>query len=203
MKTLRITIAMTLLSVCSLALSAQETVAANTGFFIELGFSIDQHNNYYNEDKYTSPVITPMIGYRFHSRWTAGAGVGFETGHNRLHKPKYSVFATYDIVRSDRWSVFVQGQAAYSHKKEEVILLGDPNATHGPIYEKHDWWEGGVRFGASYDFNDHFSALVRYLYIGYSSRTPYSKKIDGVLGKHDFIMDAGVRPLQLSLRYTF
>lgn len=171
----------------AVSLIARENQMQKRGFFGEVGIGLmDTH-----EDK-TRARFIPAVGYRISSRWVAGVGVTFSTGSYHIYGASPMLFGSYDFIRTNKIGIFAQGQ--FSYAKEVLHLDGD-------VFQ--DLWEGGLRFGASYDFNSHFSVVLRYLYIGYSRRSNHDHDRTGVVGDHDFIMDAGVRPLQLSLRYTF
>ena len=134
-----------------------------------------------------------------------GIGVTFLTAKDEdfkdfpsIYKPIPNLFVSYDFLRFKHFSVFAQLQGAYS--KDNIHYDGYP---YPPYPHNHNLWECGIRFGAAYELNRHFSARLRYLFIGYSKRSDHDSYRRGVVGDNDFIMDAGLRPLQLSVRYTF
>lgn len=185
---------MTLLSV-----KAQENESFRKSIFLEFGAGYACHDKYksalWNETRHEgSAMLTPMVGYRFHPRWAAGFGVTFPVGEDRLYGPMPQLFVSYDFLKINDFSVFAQLQGMWG---------ADRNDYDGGTPRYTDMWECGMRFGASYRFSNHISANIRYLFIGYSRRASADRYRRGVVGDHDFIMDAGVRPLQLSLRYTF
>lgn len=187
------------ISLPTLSAKAQENSSFMNNVFIEFGVSYSRYNKYVSsflkETKYEgSTMLTPMIGYKFHPRWSAGVGVTFSVGEDRLYNPMPSLFVSYDFVKIRNFSVFAQLQGTYGTDRYDYDG-GTPKYT--------DMWECGMRFGASYRISDHFSVNLRYLFIGYSRRASSDRYRGGVVGDNDFIMDAGLRPLQLSVRYTF
>lgn len=204
----------------SFSMVAQERKSPLRNFFGEVGVGMGKHLAPYTDGIHRSTTqITTAIGYKFHPRWNAGVGLTFEAGKYREFRPKTSVFASYDFFRYHRLSVFAQLQGSYCYTKEYSPLDGfNPDGINNsnsldPIIYRHEMWECGVRFGASVNINNHLSVMLRYLFIGYSTRNDYNRfkkgitdnygNLSGIVGKHNFIMDAGLRPLQLSLRYTF
>ena len=193
------------LSLLCLTLSSSFLRAESNGrfpknLFVEFGVGYTCFFDYGWDIKSAGPILTPMIGYKFHPRWAIGFGVKFqiEESIRRLYKPMPTLFVSYDFLRFKHFSVFAQLQGTYGKDKMHYdgnYLVPDTN--------NHDLWECGARFGAAYELNSHFSARLRYLFIGYSKRSDADDYRRGVVGDNDFIMDAGLRPLELSLRYTF
>ena len=60
--------------------------------------------------------------------------------------------------------------------------------------------EGGINPGASYSLNNHFSILLKYLFIGFNGE---DRKSGAMIKSKNFIIDANWRRLQLGLQYIF
>ena len=61
--------------------------------------------------------------------------------------------------------------------------------------------EGGINPGASYALNNHFSILLKYLFIGFNGEDRKKRSHDK--NPKNFIIDANWRRLQLGLQYIF
>lgn len=199
-----------IISLLCLTLSSSSMRAEGNGrfpknLFVEFGVGYACFHKYQISSRDRNILLTPLIGYQFHPRWAVGIGVTFLTAKDEdfkdfpsIYKPIPNLFVSYDFLRFKHFSVFAQLQGTYGKDKMHYdgnYLVPDTN--------NHDLWECGARFGAAYELNSHFSARLRYLFIGYSKRSDADDYRRGVVGDNDFIMDAGLRPLELSLRYTF
>lgn len=199
------------LSLLCLAISIPSIKAEENGrfpknLFVEFGVGFLSYGDKILPSKAKNTMLTPIIGYKFHPRWAAGFGVTFPTGKERLYKPMPSLFLSYDFLQINKFSTFAQLQGTYG-KNPTIRWLDSMEGGTPPGYYNNevqrDLWECGFRLGASYSFNDHISANIRYLFVGYSNRSYPDNYRGGVLGDHDFIIDAGLRSLQISVRYTF
>lgn len=156
------------------------------------------------KDKYTGPIITPRIGYRFNKKWEAG--VLFRYEKSGKHDNYYGIggYGELNYLRFDSGiKLFVDMHAIYSIHSCDYDYY--PN--NSGIYSGNDddMTEIGFVPGVAYNIpNTPVDLRLRYLFIGFNnSEKDYKSDVKGCLGRGDFILDGALRRLEIGLSVTF
>ena len=156
------------------------------------------------KDKYTGPIITPRVGYRFNKKWEAG--VLFRYEKSGKHDNYYGIggYGELNYLRFNNGiKLFVDMQAIYSIQSGGHGADNDNPDCYSNINDNIT--EIGFVPGVAYNIpNTPVDLRLRYLFIGFSnSEKDYKSNVNGCLGRGDFILDGALRRLEIGLSETF
>ena len=180
----------------SLLLLSIATATAQTkekGFFVEMNGGYGEVKTAFVSSTVENPllfhlgyaryaVLTPSIGYQINRHWAAGFKIQFESIMEDEKRTTYTPYMRYNFLHPVKFNIFMDMQVS------AIRHLG-----------KNDV-EGGINPGASYALNNHFSILLKYLFIGFNGE---DRKSGVMIKSKNFIIDANWRRLQLGLQYIF
>lgn len=170
---------------------------ARSGIEVEMGFGMGRslQKNY--------GILSPRLQYNINDDWSVGAVMKFDVrkDHANLYY-SYGGFVQYRFLRRGSFALFVDAAGSYNHQLE-TVLVDDWRPDSGAPEGLRNFAEVGLTPGVSYSIADTgFSLKLRYLFLGYNSAPSWYKSL-GCLGDGDFILDAGLRRLSLSVAYAF
>lgn len=144
--------------------------------------------------------VTPQIGYRFNSKWEAGAMFKFDHYSDLVNYYGIGAYGRYNCVLTPNgaFRLFVDGQAYYSIGDYEKYYGGDlTDNSVNPV-------EIGLTPGIAYRIHGSKVDLkLRYLFIGFNNNDRWYKEMGGCVGRGDWILDAGLRRLELGVAVNF
>lgn len=167
-------------------LSAQQ----KNGFYADFsaGFSNERENEH-------TVQFTPGLGYKFSERWAGGLRATLQTGDRRYNN--FVAYARYSFANTAKLSIYTEAMLNWCVEFDS----NDYDNLYGNGADDSDNFEGGLTFGACYNFTQHFGVFVNAFYIGYSN-TPIANE-GAVIGNGRFIVDANWRRAALGVRFTF
>lgn len=141
-------------------------------------------------------IVDGRVGYKLDKHWIAGAMIKYENIKSPCRK--FLGFGAYGHYRFNRMkrlplTFFIESYALYSTDRDRPYAPGDKNKV-----------EVGFVPGLSYTIpKTPLDVKLRYLFIGYNNENKYLKSNGGCLGRGDWVIDAGLRRLELGLAVTF
>lgn len=190
---------------------------------ITVGASFGIFSNYNND--YHSIIATPRVGYRFNNKWRAGLMLKYQKLREHTTSLAYGAFGQWTAIGNihEGFRLFIDLSAynsaiidTYDYDWDGGCLFDREYSTYHPddspkYYPDDDpgykMFEAGFTPGVAYRFpNSKIDITLRYLFIGFNHSTlghNYPKGTHGCLGKSDWIIDAGLRRLELGLAINF
>lgn len=157
-------------------------------------------NQYHDSEFKVGFMFTPRVGYRFNDRWEAGALFKYEKVADAATYYGFGAYGEYNYLRfaDNRLRLFVDLQAYYSTGGrdgygDDLGLPGDKQPT-----------EVGFVPGIAYRIpGSKVDLKLRYLFIGFNNNDRWYKEMGGCVGRGDWILDAGLRRLELGVAVNF
>lgn len=170
---------------------------------ITIGASFGIFRNYSSD--LTEPIITPRIGYRFNNKWEAGAIVKYHKVRAYSSLWAFGGYGQWTVLGVPRYGfrLFVDLSAYYgsiSGDYDDDNIPSDSNTLDQKLFE------AGFTPGVAYRIpNTPIDLTLRYLFIGINTADDFffEKGSHGCLGKGDWILDAGLRRLELGVAVNF
>lgn len=167
--------------------SAQTYVGGSVGF---------TSTDVKGEDKsVTSLCIAPEVGYNLNEKWALGIGVGYyyTKQESSLNMISVAPYARYTVVKSGKFSFFVDGEFSFVSAKPEE---GD----------SYTGWSLGLKPGVRFDITEKIHATASLGFLGYQDVSDYNgKKTFGFAfcgGGSDYFQNYN-SGLKLGLYYNF
>lgn len=157
-------------------------------------------NQYHDSEFKVGFMFTPRVGYRFNDRWEAGALFKYEKVADAATYYGFGAYGEYNYLRfvDNRLRLFVDLQAYYSAGGRDGYGddLGAP--------EDKQPTEVGFVPGIAYRIpGSKVDLKLRYLFIGFNNNDRWYKEMGGCVGRGDWILDAGLRRLELGVAVNF
>ena len=201
MKNIKALISILLLFAVNLITRATEPESGVTATLL-LGLSQTHYgaNQYHDSEFKVGFMFTPRVGYRFNDRWEAGALFKYEKVADAATYYGFGAYGEYNYLRfaDNRLRLFVDLQAYYSTGGrdgygDDLGFPGDKEPTEvgfvpGIAYRIH---------GSKVDLK------LRYLFIGFNNNDRWYKDMGVCVGRGDWILDAGLRRLELGVAVNF
>lgn len=177
-----------------------ETPEYKSGITAELDFGIGKNH----EAKFFT-ILHPRVSYRFTPRWEAGLMTKFNI-NGRYSDPFIELGAygefSYLLVNQFRW--FVDAQVVWAGGYERDFIVGGKPVEKDPRDFRHSFTEFGIVPGVAYRIPGSMVDIkLRYLFIGFNNGDEKYKSVSGCSSGRDFIIDAGLRRLEIGVSYTF
>ena len=201
-------VSITLMMLCALIIRAENP--RDNGIVVEANFGLNYTHWSLTPDpvgditfyKHIGMIIDGRLGYQFNDHIISGVMMKHE---NIKHlygdgTRKYLGFGVYGIYRFNKvrrfpLRFFIEAHALFAKNKIHWQFS----------YPRDDGMtEIGLVPGVSYSIpKTPLEVKLRYLFIGYNNENKYLKSMGGCLGRGDWIIDAGLRRLELGLAFTF
>lgn len=204
------------LLILSLTLLSQAYGEDNSGILVEANIGITRSTHEYpdwlgvSEKKhYTNALLDVRLGYRFNSRWAVGA---------MFKRDKYELIGNFPC-----WGGFVE-YTAFNIKQLPLYLFIDLHAYHGKDttgyiggwyvdedgnmhtdgHRPTEFTEVGFTPGIGFHIpHTPIDVKLRYLFVGFNNINDRDyKEVGGCLGRGNWILDAGVRRLEIGISAT-
>lgn len=196
---------MLLMVVLAFAAKAEEPEAERgVTASVLLGFT---HDHFRDGHKWALGVeVTPRVGYRFNDKLEAGVLFKYENVAEAANYYGLGAYGQYSFARflDSRLRLFVDLQAYYSWGgRDGYDGYIDNNGYPGANDDKQPTEVGFVP-GVAYRIpGSKVDIMLRYLFIGFNNNDRWYKELGGCVGRGDWILDAGLRRLEIGVAYTF
>ena len=177
------------------------------GIVVGAGFGYTKYMSVYTGKNL---IISPRLGYRINGRSEAGVKYSLvkDLDDRNYNTHSFGGYFEYDLARYRSFSLFVDANATFYKKGRSLLGF------------KRNFKEFGVTPGISYSFAKiPLKINVRYLFIGFNDspdlyithwgetenppRSNWFKDAPSCLDSGNWIIDAGLRRLEIGVSFTF
>lgn len=163
------------------------------GFTIGTGFGYwCQNYTYFHTHHF---IWSLRAGYRFTPDIEAGAFFRKDTADGSNYSTWLGIYGEYGFRVSGQFRLFADGDFSLIAASLDYDDIG---------YDRHDskYWELGFRPGVGYKLKSlPIEFKLRYLFVGFDNL--HHGRTGACLGKNDWIIDAGLRRLEIGAAVTF
>ncbi len=168
---------------------------------VGFGLSYANHDMYSTED-HVGMIAVPKVGYRLNPRWEVGGMVKYENASTTFDSyigiGPYSEY-TFATAADGNLRFFARAQAVFSIDTSENYNadIDSPDSKGCPF-------DIGLTPGVAYRIpGSPVDLKLTYLFIGFNNNDRWYKELGGCLGRGNWIIDAGVRRLEIGATVQF
>ncbi len=168
---------------------------------VGFGLSYANHDMYSTED-HVGMIAVPKVGYRLNPRWEVGGMVKYENASTTFNSyigiGPYSEY-TFATAADGNLRFFARAQAVFSIDTSENYNadIDSPDSKGCPF-------DIGLTPGVAYRIpGSPVDLKLTYLFIGFNNNDRWYKELGGCLGRGNWIIDAGVRRLEIGATVQF
>lgn len=168
---------------------------------VGFGLSYANHDMYSTED-HVGMIAVPKVGYRLNPRWEVGGMVKYENASTTFDSyigiGPYSEY-TFATAADGNLRFFARAQAVLSIDASENYNadIDSPDSKGCPF-------DIGLTPGVAYRIpGSPVDLKLTYLFIGFNNNDRWYKELGGCLGRGNWIIDAGVRRLEIGATVQF
>ena len=192
-----------LLIFCMAIPAMQMQASEEKGLTVGLGLGLSYANHdMYNTEDHVGMIAVPKVGYRLNPRWEVGGMVKYENASTTFDSyigiGPYSEY-TFATTAEGNLRFFARAQAVLSIDASENYNadIDSPDSKGCPF-------DIGLTPGVAYRIpGSPVDLKLTYLFIGFNNNDRWYKELGGCLGRGNWIIDAGVRRLEIGATVQF
>lgn len=169
----------------AIAVMAVAVLSANAQTWVggQIGFNSTKENK--DADAVNTFTLNPEVGYNLDDKWAIGAELLYQTVSDTYDAYGVGIFARYNAVKSNNFTLFIEPSVAYSGVKQNGAD------------ETGNTFQIGVRPGIKYALNNNFELVAKTGVLG------YSKNSDNIGGGSSFDFGVNNTTISFGLEYKF